>query len=362
MKDKHPFIFRASGFIGLFLFLSCAKPLQWVNTQEPENRDDMVTVLFSAAEGGLSKVSGITDASERHIGRWAVFAFDNSSSWFRYATSDSGGDIPMNLLAAHSYSCFAIVNYSTSGTGAFLPATVSTPDDLSEKVAYLGDNAVGNLLMYGSASFTPLTGAQDCTIPVKRIVSRINVAGISVDFSEKPHLAAKTFTLRHIYITNAYRTTKYGSDYSWTEISDARAAWYNSGGWHRGENGESGMDSLLGQRNINAVITQANPYTVLQSFYAFPNPLSREDDDQQLTVWSRRCTRIILEATLGDETMYYQIHVPSMERNYVYTAADIVIRGRGIHDPEIPDDSYSLDVNISIQDGWDDPAGGELNL
>ena len=206
------------------LFFSCAKPYQWVNPQEPENRDDMVTVLFSATEGGLSKISGITDASERHIGRWAVFAFDNSSSWFRYATSDSGGDIPMNLLAAHSYSCFAIVNYSTSGTGAFLPATVSTPDDLSEKVAYLGDNAVGNLLMYGSASFIPMTGVQDCTIPVKRIVSRINVAGISVDFSEKPHLAAKTFTLRHIYITNAYRTTTYGYDYSWAELSDARAA------------------------------------------------------------------------------------------------------------------------------------------
>lgn len=361
MKKHNTFFSKALGFTIILVTLSCAKPLQWVNPQEPENRDDMVTVLFSAAEGGLSKVSGITDASERHIGRWAVFAFDNSSSWFRYATSDSGGDIPMNLLAAHSYSCFAIVNYSTSGTGAFLPATVSTPSDLSEKVAYLGDNAVGNLLMYGSASFIPMTGAQDCTIPVRRIVSRINVPGVAVDFSEKPLLAAKTFTLRHIYITNAYRTTTYGSDYTLSELSDARAAWYNSGGWHRGESGESGMDALLGQRNINAVITAGSPYTVLQSFYAFPNPVSREDDDQQLTQWTRRCTRIVLEATLGDDTVYYQIHVPEMERNYIYTADNIVIRGRGSHDPEIPDEE-NLDVSVSIQDGWDDSAGGELNL
>ena len=96
--------------------ISCAKSLEWADPQEPENAGDMVTVLFSASGGTQGKATGITDASERSIGRWAVFAFDDSSNWFRYATSDSGGDIPMNLRAGRQYTCFAIVNYSTSGT------------------------------------------------------------------------------------------------------------------------------------------------------------------------------------------------------------------------------------------------------
>ena len=342
--------------------LSCAKSLEWADPQEPENAGDMVTVLFSASGGTQGKATGITDASERSIGRWAVFAFDDSSNWFRYATSDSGGDIPMNLRAGRQYTCFAIVNYSTSGTGAFVPSLVTASDNLYRKVAYLGDNAVGRLLMFGSRQLIPTTGEQNCSIAVRRIVSRINITGVAVDFSDKPHLAQKTFTLRHIYITNAYRTTLYGMDYRAAELSSSRLAWYNSGGWHRGENGEAAMDALLGQRNINAVLTAGSPYTTLLSFYAFPNPVTLEDDDHQMTTWTKRCTRLVIEATLDNETVYYQVNVPDMERNHVYTANNIVIRGRGSSDPEIIDiDPDLVDLSFDIDDGWEG-SDSELNL
>ena len=345
----------------LLLSVSCAKPLEWVNPQEPENSGDMVTVLFSAAEAG-SKATGISDESERSIGRWAVFAFDDSSNWFRYATSDNGGDIAMNLRAGRQYTCYAVVNYSTSGTGAFVPSTISEPAHIKNKMAYLGDNAIGRLLMYGSVTITPVAGIQDCHIAVKRIVSRINITGIAVDFSAKPLLADKTFTLRHVYVTNAYRTTPFGADYTAAQLSDARTAWYNSGGWHRGENAETAVDALLGQRGINTVITPNAPYTVPLSFYAFPHPHPLVGDRHDMTVWTRRCTRVVIEATLGSETMYYQINVPEMERNYVYSAANIVIRGRGSSDPEIIDiDPDILDLSFDINDGWDG-NDNELNL
>ncbi len=346
----------------LLLSVSCAKPLKWVNPQEPENSGDMVTVLFSASDAADSKATGITDESERSIGRWAVFAFDDSSNWFRYATSDTGGDIAMNLRAGRQYTCYAVVNYSTSGTGAFVPSTITEPSHIKNKVAYLGDNAVGRLLMYGRKTITPVPGMQECRIAVKRIVSRINLTGISVDFSAKPLLAEKTFTLRHVYVTNAYRTTLFGSDYTEAQLSDARTAWYNSGGWHRGESAEPEMDALLGQRGINTVITSDSPYLVPLSFYAFPDPVPIGNDRHQMAVWCRRCTRLIIEATLGDETMYYQINVPAMERNYVYSATDIVIRGRGSSDPEIIDiDPNVLDLSFDINDGWDG-SDSEINL
>lgn len=344
------------------LIPSCAKPLQWVDPYQPENNGDMVTVLFSAREGIPGKASGITEESERNIGRWAVFAFDNQSSWFRYATSESGEDIPMNLRAGRQYSCYAIVNYSTSGIGALVPSTVTDPSQLKDKVAYLGDNAVGRLLMYGSITLIPSATSQECAIAVRRIVSRINITGIGIDFTGKPYLAEKTFTLRHIYVTNAYRTTLYGGDYGISELSSARTAWYNSGGWHRGETAEEEMDALLGERSINAVITPEKPYTVPLSFYAFPNPVPIGEDRHQLDPWTYRCTRLVIEATLGSETLYYQVNVPAMERNHVYSASNIVIRGRGSSDPELLEiDPAVLDISFDMDDDWDG-ADDELNL
>ncbi|MBO6097366.1 MAG: hypothetical protein J6P56_08675, partial [Bacteroidales bacterium] len=109
-------------------------------------------------------------------------------------------------------------------------------------------------------------------------------------------------------------------------------------------------------------ITPDAPYTVPLSFYAFPNPHPLVGDRHDMTVWTRRCTRVVIEATLGSETMYYQINVPEMERNYVYSAANIVIRGRGSSDPEIIDiDPDILDLSFDINDGWDG-NDNELNL
>lgn len=343
--------------------LSCARPLDWTDPMEPENNKDMVTVVFSVAGEERAKATGVSAASEVRIGRWAVFAFDQSIGWYRYATSLSGEDIPMNLVAGRSYSCYAIVNYSTSGTGAFQPEHVKTPSDLTEKVAYLGDNSVGNLLMFGADTIVPEAGESGTrSICVQRIVSRINITRVAVDFSEAPALAAKTFTLKHIYITNAYRTTRFGDDFPASGLSGSRSAWYNSGGWHRGENGESSMDALLGGRNLNAVITQANPYTVTHTFYAFPNATKKANDNHSMERWTPRCTRIVLEATLDDDTVYYWVNVPEMERNHIYTADNVVIRGRGSNDPEIYDiDPGVLDVSFNIRDGWDG-NDRELNL
>lgn len=351
------------GSIVAYGALSCAKTPVWANPLEPENSADMVTVFFSVDGDVPGKATGVSDASEKSIGRWTVFAFDQSVNWFRYATSQSGGEIPMNLIAGRTYTCYAIVNYSTVGTGAFNPAQVRSPSDLTGKVAYLGDNSVGNLQMFGSQTIVPAAGEKGSrSIRVQRIVSRINLTKVAVDFSDAPALKTKTFTLRHIYVTNAYRTTRYGADYPASGLSGSRSAWYNTGGWHRGESAESGMDALLGGRNLNTVITKDSPYTVTHTFYAFPNAVKKADDNHSLDRWTSRCTRIVLEVTLDDTTMYYWVNVPEMERNHIYTADSVVIRGRGSNDPEIYDiDPGAIDVSFHIDDGWDG-TGGELYL
>lgn len=344
-------------FIALIL-VSCARPLPPV-TDTPQEKGTWVDVLFRAGDDTRTKDGAPEPEWESAISRWAVFAFDRQNGWFRYASSQSGSSISLKLLVGHTYDCYAIVNYPLTGMGAFLPETVKTPGDFIEKVAYLGDNRIGSLLMFGTDAVTITDNViKTKTIHVARLVSRIEISRIKTDFSERPHLAAKTFTLRHIYIINAYRTTRFGSDYTPAELAGARISWYNSGGWHRGEPGESSMDALLGKRDIHTVITADTPYTVPSVFYAFPNSTPRGDptDPHQMDEWEKRCTRLVIEVTMDDETFYYQINIPSMARNHIYAASEVIIRGRGSSDPEIVDtpDDDPIVITINWQDGWDD--------
>ena len=349
----------------LAAFSSCAVPYQ---PEEPkvffQEEDSLVTVIFSASGSERSKVTGVSEEAERVVDRWAVFAFDNRSGQFRYENASSGGPLPMKLSAGRSYTCYAIVNYPETGPGAFDPASVRSTTDLTGKVAYLGDCRGTALPMFGSEEVTPVADSDtEVTITVKRLVSRVDLRGLKVDFSGKPHLESKTFTLRAIYLTNTYRTTRYGEDYTFPELSSTRSAWYNTGGWHRGEAAEAGIDVIVGDRSIDTVISAGSPYSREHSFYAFPNPTPASEDITQTESWTRRCTRLVIEATIDDDTVYYAIKVPSMTRNRIFAASSVVIHGRGSNDPEIIDidpDIIEVTVQPVIDDDWD--GAGDIYL
>lgn len=355
-----------SAVILLTITASCAVPYQPEDAavEHPEADSLLVSVVFAAQDGGTTKVTGVTDSDERAIGRWAVFAFNDHTGQFRWESSENGTPLTLKLMAGQRYSCFAIVNYPISGVGALDPSSVRTPEDLIDKVAYLGDNRISALLMFGYTRIIPLPDVSaPVNISVSRLVSRIDMRRLEVDFSAKPHLAGKTFTLRGIYVTNAYRTTVYGYDYSFRELSGTRSAWYNTGGWHRGERAESGIDAILGDRGINVVVSAGNPYTVNHSFYAFPNPTREADDIRTMEAWTRRCTRLVIEASIDSDIVYYAINVPRMVRNCIYAASNVVIHGRGSNDPEIIDidpDIIEADIVPVIDDSWD--GAGNITL
>lgn len=341
------------------LTASCAVPYMPEDQPEVHSEPDslFVNVVFSVLGNGSTKISGITQGDESHIARWCIFAFQDGTSHFRYASSSSGSPLPLKLLAGQRYSCHAIVNYPVSGTGAFDPSAVRTPGDLMEKTAYLGDYSAGSLPMFGSTYAIPRPGMEDnITINVRRLVSRIDIRGVRVDFSAKPQLAGKTFILRSIYITNAYRTTRYEQDYAFSELSSTRTAWYNTGGWHRGEPADAGIDAVAGDISINRAVSADTPYNLTHSFYVFPNPTPLSQDIRTMEAWTRRCTRLVIEASLDSDIMYYAINVPEMERNQIYAASNVIIHGRGSNDPEIIDiDPDVLEVTLSpvMDDSWD---------
>lgn len=340
---------------------SCTVPYSQDNTEADfgmQESDSLATVVFRASHtAGASKVTGIMDDNECTIYRWAVFAFDEEAGGFRYECSQGESTVSMKLAMGRRYTCYAIVNYPVSGTGAFNPESIRTPEDLTGKTAYISDNRTWSLLMFGSAFVIPMPGIGDeITINVRRLVSRIDLKGLKVDFSGKPKLLGKVFTLRSIYVTNTYKTTLYGRDYSYYEISQSRAAWYNTGGWHRGESPENGIDALTGDMAINTPVSAEHPYTEKHSFYAFPNPTALQDDVRTMDAWTKRCTRLVIEASIGEDIFYYAINVPSMGRNRIYAASNVIIRGKGSKDPEIMDiepDVIEVTVAPVIDDAWD---------
>lgn len=306
--------------IGLMaLLVSCEKPSEEVP----------VNVSFTL-DGLQTKVTGVSYADESTVVRWTVFVFDTRSGWFRYGSSDDAAPVTLSLVAGKRYLCLALANYPLSGPGALDPSAVTSADDLADKVAALDDNAPGRLLMFGEASLLPSTGNRVASIPVRRLVSRVDVQGVSVDFSQWPAWTGKTLLLKHIYLTNAYKTTTYGADND--SVSPVCSAWYNTLGWHGGGAVSAAMDALLGDRDINTSVDALHPYSLSHSFYFYPNPV--EEDDRRNDAWTPRRTRLVLEASVDGETFYYPIDIPPMERNSICAARNLVIRGPGFSHPE----------------------------
>lgn len=357
---------------GSLLFAaSCAKPLAPVDPDAPTGDGDFVDVLFSLSEDAEeTKVSGVTDVQETQINRYALVVFDDDSGWVGWQAVSSSASVTIKLRAGRDYTVYAVVNYPTSGSGVLNPSGVRTPSDLTNKIAYLSDNAVGSLLMYGYNTVTPAAvvydpatdgsfvaaDPQEVVVHVSRLVSRVDVTQVAVDFSAKPHLEGKTFILKNIYLTNIYRSSRYSSDYGYTELSALRTAWYNTGGFHRGESAVTGMDALVSDMGIDHALSSSAPYTTMRSFYCYPNPTAKAGDVHTMGAWTKRCTRIIIECLMDGDTMYYQIDVPSMERNRIYSVSNVVIRGKGSKDPEVidywdDDVDFSYDIVTSEWDG-----------
>ncbi|MBR4775645.1 MAG: hypothetical protein IK008_06070 [Bacteroidales bacterium] len=308
--------------IGLssLLLPACIKP-----AEEPSQ----VSVSFRLSREE-TKVTGASYMQESAVIRWSVFVFDVRTGGFRYGSSADAAPVVFSLQAGRVYRCLALANYPLTGPGALDPASVSSAEDLTEKVAGLDDNEPGKLLMYGESMLMPVPGEGEKTILVRRLVSRLEVRDISVDFSSCPEWTGKTLLLRHLYITNAYKTTRYGEDV--TSVSPARSSWYNSLGWHGGGDVSASMDALLGDRDLNVAIDESHPYSAVHSFYFYPNPV--EEDSYRTDSWTPRHTRLVLEASVDGETYYYPIDIPPAGRNSVFSATGIVIHGPGWEHPE----------------------------
>jgi len=344
--------YRLLSFLLAAAVLSCGK----ADIPEPkpailqESGTGAATGIVSVSLGGPFATTRVADPSssvENTCHRWAVWFFDQNGDSVAYGTGQAGDSIRRTVLAGR-YTIVAVANYPDR----LIPEQIKRMTQITQWVSNLSDNSTGSMLMYGESS---LELEKDQTVSrnvdVRRLVAKVGVKKVSVAF-ENPYLAAKTTRLEAIYLTNLYRTSRLGTDFTDMELSASESAWYNVMGWRPDNAANPQADALVGDLDIRVTLTPSAPHNTPHYFYAYPNAMSMDDDTHEAS-WSKRSTRLVLQVAIGNKTYYYQVQVPSMGRNRIYVADEIILKKLGSMDPEqeIPG---SVDVVFSaLGVDWD---------
>jgi len=296
-----------------------------------------VEVVFSVL-GEETRVTG-TDG-ERTVDHWALLLY-RDGRLVEAGTSGSGAAIRKRLTEG-DYTAFAVVNPPAS----FVPAGYPELSALTAAESALVDNAPGALVMAGSRTVTvPVPDGGTQRIGVDRLVCKAGIRKVSVGFTD-PLLAARPFVLKGIYLTNCYGKSRYGGDWDAADILSDASLWHNRMGFHSG-----GADALLAETGLDVPVTADSPHMQEHAFYYYPNPLPEALDSRSGT-WTRRRTRLVLEAEIGGRTYYYTVTLPASQRNRTYLIEEAVIRKLGSRDPE-EDEPGSVEVVFrTATDDW----------
>lgn len=351
-------ILITAGFSVIITLLSCHKTGELAvdsptGAASPQ-KEQIIPVYVGGAATAVTKVTGVSESDESRIERWAYWVFNEAGWAIKCGTGDSSLHKDVTLMTG-TYSIVVLVNYPPSGTWGIPVRAGITKTALLGRLSEISSNTNNCFVMEGEQTVTITEGAvSPIEVKVARLVSKVGVRRISVNYTNT-RLNSKTTILRGIYLTNLYRTTRYGSDYTATELDATRSSWYNSMGWHRwdAEQVNSAIDALVGDIGLSTTISTVSPHTQAHYFYCYPNPSRPENDTHDTSLWSVRSTRLIIETEVDGESFYYQVQLPAMKRNTPYVAAEVVIRDLGSSDPEefIPG---SLDVILSTEvAGWE---------
>lgn len=311
-----------------------------------------VRILLGGA-AAQTKLSAVNASDEARIERWAWWVFNGEGRAIHCGTGN--GDRTTVPLMAGDYSIVVIANGPTTGSWAVPVEPGGTREELLGRITDLSVNAPDRFVMSGGTTFS-VTGDGTTKVEVRlaRLVAKVCVRKVSLSYDD-PALAQKTTTLTGIYLTNLYRTAPLGDDYADAELSSDRAAWYNSMGWHRWENEDrsAAIDAMVGDRGLSHVLSASAPCITEHSFYCYPNPSRKENDTHDISAWSVRSSRLIIETDVDGTSYYYQVQIPPMKRNTPYVADEIIIRGLGSLDPEA-EVTGALDVVFSTAvAGWE---------
>lgn len=283
---------------------------------------------------------------------------------------DGTTSITMNTLTGNK-TVYAVINHSrmtfapSSTTLAQFEGTLTDLSDMgasfNTNIVMSGKNTV-NVAEYNS--FGAGGSNSNVTVYVKRLVSRIQLDKITVNFSDNS-LAGADFQVLDIYLKNVVGKSYIGVDGLTSAARssvapkafdkyDSDANWYN-----KMTPQASGAPDCISDAGINraAAGVSGEATTLNRVLYAFPNAT---DADSRATTWSPRHTRLVIKAHLTkasislNEDTYYVLDLPAMQANWYYEIQNVTITMKGKPD-DSTDEGLSVGKLVSsiVVDEWE---------
>ena len=305
--------------------MSCQKEL--TNDFIRENEGETVALTVSLqGETLITKATGIKEANEKKVKKMQVYVLDSSGAVESYKSA-TGESLTLSTTTG-SKEIYALVNCPD------YPA-IASKTELLNTVSQFSANALDGFEMVGVLKKTITSTDPTEVVPVKRLVSKVVIGKISARFTSAAY-SSLPFTVKAIYLINVAGDMNYGVD-------GTPSVWYNKSKYE-----SSACDFMLYDGNLNRTVTSTTPYTVEHSFYCYPNPTS---GDANGGTWSARHTRLVIETTLGQETYYYPITLPAIDRNKTYCVSELIVTRPGSTDPDVPVSTSSCTYSVQVE-GW----------
>ncbi|MBO6249651.1 MAG: hypothetical protein J6N54_12635 [Bacteroidales bacterium] len=333
-------------FISFAILLPMAAGLTSCDKQGGEL--DLAGTDVSFSIKGKAKTKSFSTTGESDINRWCLFLMKDGVIIDRWSGL-SEDQVVRTSLDPGVYEVTGVANYPES----FNPASIASYDAILNTYTYLEQNQLGHFVMFSEASeFTVANTAVRKEVVMRRMVARVSVDGVAVDFSNRPDLASKSFTLKGIYLINVHNQDRFLEDV-YDQPASTASQWYNKM-MYQGE-----KEDLLSDVGINASITPGNPYSVAHYFYPYPNYTAMEASGG---TWSARFTRLVIEGAIGEDTRYFSINLAPVKRNCKYHVTLVTIKGFGSGDPDDETDTGEVTVEwgIDIED-WSHGSVSEEN-
>lgn len=311
--------------------LACAAVVSCERNEETQSADhDEKVMLAVRMSAGETKVAGEGGAEENVVSDYQVLVYDMASrSLEAYETPDPDA-------VEVSFRCRVGKKEIIVLANAPDVRDIVSYDDFLKKRSFLADNSEGRLVMEGHAPMDLSVSGGDVVVNLSRMVSKVILDGITVNF-EHDEYDETDFVLKKVYLTNV------AGDMTYLAETPDPAGWYNKIVQTTSEDVDGMISETLGDFNMKGL----TDYTSSHHFYCYPNPYVDDDFSAQ---WSPRPTRLVVEAELGEETFYYPVSLPKLERNNRYHVSLHIARP-GTKNPEQDMERQAASFTINVV-GW----------
>lgn len=301
----------------LAVFTGCQK-----DVMSDHKSDEKVTLKVSVQNPDTKVLSG---ADETGIKSYQVFLFNENGVVEDYVNQASS-DITLDCTTGDK-TVIVLANAPDLGD-------VVDMEMLSTKTSLLSDNAPDALVMEGRQNVKILSsdGAY-ISVAVARKVARVELASLKLAI-DMPQYNSLPFKVQSVYLINVPAEMPY---FNYLESS----LWYNKSGYVQED-----YNDLIYDDMEDFEITAETPYTAQNVFYCYPNKIPQDSFEAE---WCPRNTRLVVEATLGDEKYYYPVKLPKLEHNMRYEV-NLVITRPGLPTPDSNFKKFDADFNITVSE------------